>query len=70
MPIIQINLYVCEVPGCGKHLKTVQDVGLYSDPVVTLPDDEWEYIEIDTVQQGRIEVLACGDCVRKYGPED
>lgn len=47
MPIIQINIFVCEK--CGKVSKTFDDdILMYSDPVVTTPNDEyWDYSDDD-----------------------
>jgi len=40
--IYQTNLWICE--DCGTFETTTEEVSPYSDPVVALPDQEWEYI--------------------------
>ena len=56
MPIIQINLWTCEI--CGKTYVTHEKTEPFSDPVVSYPTKEvWEYVGD--------EKLACPDCVKK-----
>jgi len=53
MSTYQIYIFVCE--GCGKIVTETKEDGLYSDPVITLPEGEpeWEYVG---------EKLLCGEC--------
>ncbi len=55
MPIYQTNIWVCEV--CGKITTTVASVSQYDDPVVFLPESQWEYVQV-----GGIGLLACPQC--------
>ncbi len=58
MPILQINIWDCEV--CDHRETTIEETGSYSDPVVTPPNDiEWGYIKKD----GK-ELLACPKCLK------
>jgi len=58
MPIIQINLWVCEV--CGEIYTTVSYTGPCMDPVVDYPTkEEWGY-----VGEGEDEKLACPNCLQ------
>jgi len=57
MPVIQINLWICEV--CGKLRTTVEETSIYSDPTVVPPGGEkWWFVGPD-------EKLACPDCLEK-----
>lgn len=62
MPIYQINLWVCEV--CGLSVETHEKVMPHDDPVVCLPDENWEYITIE----GK-ELLACPKCQKLACPK-
>ena len=58
MPVIQINVWICEV--CGYIATETSHTFPYADPVVEPPNDiEWEYIGAD-------EKLACPACVVKH----
>ena len=59
MGIYQINLWVCD--WCGKKTTTTRTTTPYSDPVVMIEGEEWDYIKIND----KI-VFACPECLEKY----
>ncbi len=59
MPIIQINVWICEV--CGLVATQSHETTPYSDPVV-IPPERWGYVgELPN------EKLACSECLAKEG---
>lgn len=57
MPILQINLWKCEI--CGKISATEKEVSPFDDPVVCYPvKEEWDFVGSD-------EKLACPECLKK-----
>ena len=52
-----MNLWCCEI--CPKKYTTVEEVGMWSDPVVALPPEEgeWGYKIIDGKEK-----FACPNC--------
>ena len=58
MTVHQITLFVCEV--CGKVSTSVEQVDLYSDPMIYPPKDEkWGY------PSTKVSILHCPDCYKK-----
>lgn len=52
MPIIQINLFICEQ--CGRSVTTTKQESLYSDPVI-VPPPGWERSAVS-------DLLLCREC--------
>jgi len=62
MPVIQVNIWICEV--CGDVQTTKEKTDPYSDPVVTPPNgEEWNYVGEYTGSVGD-EKLACPACLK------
>jgi ribosomal protein L37AE/L43A len=59
MPVVQVNIWICEC--CGKTVTTSEVTSPYSDPVVALTTEEWEFIG-----EGTAEKLACPKCQQKF----
>jgi len=57
MPIIQINIWICEV--CGAIRTASKQVSPFSSVVVDPPGEEWDYL-------GEDEKLHCPKCVKDY----
>lgn len=59
MPIIQTNIWICEI--CGHISSKVNEVSSYDDPVVTPPNNEiWDY-----TGDFPNEKLTCPNCLQK-----
>jgi len=61
MTIYQTNVWICD--GCGRIETTTERVSAYSDPVVALPDQEWEWVK--TLDM-RYEEFVCPKCQEGY----